>query len=304
MQDDQAEPAGAAPVLRLTLAGVLLILVLTGIGAAIPATGWDGGPWHRHGTPLGAGLELVLIALLVAVEVLRRRRPVTAQPAAGLRAVLRTGLIVGVIAIPVLIIVNAQGNLRPPPPHPLPLKGPRHLPVRRSHVPSGHGVAVGAEIVLYVLLAALALAAIVTCIVLIRRRERRGGWGDIDGQDIGEDQEQLRRAVESGRAALREIDDARLAIIACYVAMERTLARAGAVRADAETPDELLARATAAGLARGAEAARLTELFYEARFSTHPLPPQRRDEARRLLEVLAAGLDAPPAPEATPEGAQ
>ena len=96
--------------------------------------------------------------------------------------------------------------------------------------------------------------------------------------------------MRSGQAALREIDDARLAIIACYVAMEQSLAQAGAARADAETPDELLDRAATAGLVHGGEAARLTTLFYEARYSTHPLPNARRDEARRALEVLAASL--------------
>ena len=65
-----------------------------------------------------------------------------------------------------------------------------------------------------------------------------------DGGFIAEDPEDLREAVESGRSALRTIDDARAAIIACYVAMENSLAERGAARAVADTPDELLARAT------------------------------------------------------------
>ena len=44
-------------------------------------------------------------------------------------------------------------------------------------------------------------------------------------EDVGA--EELREAVESGRAALAEISDARAAIIACYVAMERSLAERG-----------------------------------------------------------------------------
>ena len=58
----------------------------------------------------------------------------------------------------------------------------------------------------------------------------------------------LARAVES--VASRELDDARAAIIRRYLAMELTLAEAGAARAVAETPDELLARAAAAGRCR------------------------------------------------------
>ena len=65
---------------------------------------------------------------------------------------------------------------------------------------------------------------------------------------IAEDSEDLREAVESGRSALRTLDDARAAIIACYVAMENSLAERGAARGVADTPDEVLARATETGI--------------------------------------------------------
>jgi hypothetical protein len=96
--------------------------------------------------------------------------------------------------------------------------------------------------------------------------------------------------VESGRSALRALDDARAAIIACYAAMENSLAERGAARAAADTPDELLARATDSGLVRGTAAARLTALFYEARFSSHPLDRGQRDAAEQALDELAAAL--------------
>ena len=104
--------------------------------------------------------------------------------------------------------------------------------------------------------------------------------------------EELREAVESGRAALAEIDDARAAIIACYVAMERSLAERGTQRAVADTPDELLARAVAAGTVRGPAASRLTALFYEARFSTHPVAAGQRAAASAALDELADELAA------------
>jgi hypothetical protein len=102
--------------------------------------------------------------------------------------------------------------------------------------------------------------------------------------------DELARAVESGRAALSELDDARAAIIACYEAMEQSLAQAGTERGLAETPDELLVRAVAAGQVPADPAGRLTGLFYEARFSTHHMPPAKRDEAERALAELAAHL--------------
>ena len=41
---------------------------------------------------------------------------------------------------------------------------------------------------------------------------------------------------------------------------------------------------------RGTAAARLTALFYEVRFSSHPLDHRQREEAERALDELAAAL--------------
>jgi len=133
------------------------------------------------------------------------------------------------------------------------------------------------------------LAGLVLSLWWARRLRRPAGRARADGF-IAEDPEQLREAVESGRSALRTFDDARAAIIACYVAMENSLAERGAAREVAGTPDELLARATETGLVRGTAAARLTALFYEARFSSHPLDRTQRDAAERALDELAAAL--------------
>ena len=110
--------------------------------------------------------------------------------------------------------------------------------------------------------------------------------------------EELREAVAEGRSALAGIDDARAAIIACYVAMERSLADRGTARGAADTPDELLGRAVASGAVRGGAAGRLTALFYEARFSTHPLGAGQRDAASAALDELAGELAVRPAPAA------
>jgi hypothetical protein len=84
--------------------------------------------------------------------------------------------------------------------------------------------------------------------------------------------------------------------------MEDSLARAGTPRAAADTPDELLARAAGQGLVQGSAAERLTALFYEARFSSHPMLRADRDDAERALAELAAGFgDRVPA--GAPDGA-
>jgi len=72
--------------------------------------------------------------------------------------------------------------------------------------------------------------------------------------------------------------------------METTLAERGTARGAAGTPGELLTRANEAGLVRGTAAGQLTALFYEARFSSHPLGHRQRDAAERALDELAADL--------------
>jgi hypothetical protein len=75
----------------------------------------------------------------------------------------------------------------------------------------------------------------------------------------------------AGSAALNAGGEPRAAIIACYAAMERGFAAAGSAPAVADTPAEVLARATRAGLVRPAPAETLTGLFRQARYSTHPM---------------------------------
>jgi len=161
-------------------------------------------------------------------------------------------------------------------PRPAPSGGSTSVPF---HIPVGP--------ILYGLLVLALAAAVAISIWWSARQHRPALPGRITG-DV--DTEELLDVVESGRAALAELDDARAAIIACYLAMERSLADRGAERGAGETPDELLARAVAAGVVRGAAARQLTALFYEARFSSHPLGPGQRDAAEAALDELAAEL--------------
>jgi hypothetical protein len=149
-------------------------------------------------------------------------------------------------------------------------------------------VHVPVTVLLYALLVVVLLAGVAVSIWWARRL--RPAIALRADEVIAEDPEQLREAVESGRSALRTVDDARAAIIACYLAMETTLAERGTARGAAGTPGELLTRATEAGLVRGTAAGQLTSLFYEARFSSHPLGHQQRDAAERALDELAADL--------------
>jgi hypothetical protein len=279
-------------VLPLTL---LIILGLAGLRGAVAQPRWNG-PWQRDGVVIGLALELVL-AILLVITMRRRAVGARAAPAGGavnsvaakLRAVLTFVLSTGMVAVAVTMIVGLHLHLFTTKPG---LPGsPQVAPSLR--IPPGGSKPAStfhfpAAVLLYALLVVLLVAAAVLSIWW-SRRFRPPGQARAAGV-IVEDSQDLREAVESGRSALRTLDDARAAIIACYLAMETSLAERGTARAVADTPDELLARARATGLVRGTAAARLTALFYEARFSSHPLDRSHRDAAAHTLDELAAAL--------------
>ena len=280
---------------------LLIGVVLVGLRGEIPALGRNG-PLQQHAVLIALILEAVLAALLIVVRIRNRRPHPGAWLAARLRGVLNVVLGTGLVAVPVALLV---AHLPPPRPHRL---RPRPLPTIHGAAPGRplHGQPPGPGVPAGLILTGLAVLLLVVAVAaaLIAARRRIGLTAVAVGAGGGtDDEEQLREAVESGEAALRELTDARAAIVACYVAMERELAGAGTARAAAETPDELLARAAGAGLIRGGAAGRLTGLFYAARFSSHPVPQASRDQARQALREMAADLSArprPPAPEDSP----
>jgi hypothetical protein len=81
----------------------------------------------------------------------------------------------------------------------------------------------------------------------------------------------LLASLTAGSDALGAGGEPRAAIIACYAAMERGFAAAGSAPALADTPAEVLVRATRAGLVRPGPAETLTGLFRRARYSTNPM---------------------------------
>jgi len=278
---------------RVALTAVLVVLVAVALRGKLPAPALDG-PFRRDGLAIGVVLEGVLACLLVALIVRHRRAPRDALIAARLRALLTYLVGAGLIAIPAAYLLGRaeHAHLRPRrPPQPTPSGSPRPLG------PEHNTGSVAGLIVVIVLVALLTAVLIYVIVRFIRSHRwiwaswrRRAASVAIEAS-IGDDEEAgLLEAVESGQSALRQLDDARAAIIACYVAMEQSLAEAGTARDAADTPYALLIRAADRGLIRTAAAARLTELFYEARFSSHPMPADRRDDAQQALAEVAASL--------------
>lgn len=293
-------------IARLLPPVLLAVLVIVGLRGVVSAPRWNG-PLKAEGVVIGIALEVIFIALLVVV----RRRASAARretrmynpvahrdldPATALRFTLTGVLLSCIVGVAVALVINLQLKFLTAGKLPPAVKR-TNLYVTPSAQRGPHGGGGSLHIPLGPILYALLIAAIVTAVVVSiwwsTRLRRPAPPLVIEDASTAED---LREAVDEGRAALAGIDDARAAIIACYVAMESRLADRGTARGAADTPDELLARAVASGAVRGAAARRLTALFYEARFSSHPLGAGQRDAASAALDELAAELKAKPRP--------
>jgi Domain of unknown function (DUF4129) len=286
---------------RLLPLALLVVLAIVGLRGIVPAPRWNG-PLRAEGVAIGIALEVVLGVLLVIT--LRRdraeRQAAATRPyseadddigvPAALRFALKWLLGGGMAAVAAVLISNLHLHFLVKPQHPRPLTSPgRPLLLPKLHKASAP-VHIPLGPILYGLLVLALVAAVAISLWWAARLRRLTLPAPLPAAEM--DAEELREAVESGRQALAELDDARAAIIACYLAMESSLADRGAARGAADTPDELLARVVAAGIVRGAAAPRLTGLFYEARFSTHPLGRVERDAASAALDELAAELEA------------
>jgi uncharacterized membrane protein YdfJ with MMPL/SSD domain len=286
----KGQPGKGQHWVRLLPLALLIVLGLAGLRGAVGTPRWDG-PLHRDGVAVGLALEAVFAVL--AVLTLRRHRSAHQELVARkLRATLSFALGAGAAAVAAVTLLGLNTHLfnrrgTPTFPHPpLPTRFQGRPPPAHRAPPAPFHFPLAA--LLYTLLVLLLLAGIAVSIRWARRL--RPIVPARDDALIVEDSGDLREAVESGRSALRTVDDARAAIIACYLAMEQSLAERGTARSLADTPDELLARARAGGVVRGTAASRLTALFYEARFSSHPLGPAQRDAAEQALDELAAAL--------------
>ena len=139
------------------------------------------------------------------------------------------------------------------------------------------------------LLVLFALVALGAAALTVYRRRRAVPPPPEPG--LEPDAEPLVAALAAGAQVLHEDPEPGAAIIGCYAAMERSLADAGSPPRMADTPAEVLSRATASGLVRSAPAATLTGLFRQARYSSHPMTEADRAAAIDALAQVRADLD-------------
>jgi hypothetical protein len=167
-------------------------------------------------------------------------------------------------------------------------------PRRAVHAATVHGGAGGTghppPASSWPVLALFAVAVMAAAALTVYRRRRQLADLTFAEPAPDADREPLAEAVAAGEQALREQPDPRAAIIGCYAAMERSLADAGSPAQAADTPAEVLARATAGGLVRSRWAGTLTGLFRQARYSSHPMTEADRSTALDALAQVRADL--------------
>jgi hypothetical protein len=145
--------------------------------------------------------------------------------------------------------------------------GPQPLPSGPPKVSLGHAATSSASEI-WPLIAGMVIAiAIVVALTLLGRPKRSAQARPRNRTRLAT----LLDSLAAGSDALSAGGDPRTAIIACYAAMERGFAAAGSAPAVADTPAEVLARATRAGLVRPEPAETLTGMFRLARYSTYPM---------------------------------
>ena len=285
-----------APVARLAAAVTLLVVAVLGSAARgvtrLSTAGVLAAASQPVTTVVGvivvAAACLVLAGVLVLLARRRRRRredefSAVSGPAGPWWArVLAMLAALALLALPVaavVVAVRGRHGGRRPGAAPAPV-----IPVmpRLSGPPPSTG-----EVETAVLLVAVAAVTVVAVVMLrLRHRRRSAGAPHVRVAEPSP----LAVAVAAGSAAFGATAGVREAIIACYAAMENSLAAAGSPRRAADTPEELLNRAVGSGVIRTPAARRLTALFREARFSPHELADAQRQAARAALADISRDL--------------
>ncbi|OIJ69803.1 hypothetical protein WN71_000850 [Streptomyces mangrovisoli] len=281
----------------------------------------DNGLSAKGRGPLGGNAVLVvglaLLSLLVGLGLYEKFRdqPDTVREldsprqrmAHGISRVLRVGAWVVPLLILVLHRFDSYGSNHGPDDQPdresssppLPPQDPASTRAPAEH--AAHTLYFGLSRILLILAVALLVVVVVVAALRLWRYLTRPQAlaAPATYETLDDEQERLVQAVDSGRRALLDGADARAAVIACYAAMEQSLADSGLTRRASDSPQDLLERAVAGGLPNGAAATTLTTLFREARYSTHPMDGSHRDLAAAALAEIADGLRSGPSrPEA------
>ena len=289
---------------------IAIVLILFGlVVSAVGLATAGGSALHESGPAQSFGIliGLACFAAIAGIALSFRRRQGSArrfdQQSRTTRLYTAAGaiLLVGAVLVPLAVIMigrSPAGNAPPPLP---PTSAPASTAVAPTFAPPPNALPRSTKTYNLHLTPILIVIGVLVAIVvalLIRRWLKlidvRLGTGLITAEETPPEMEEeriLADAMSAGRRAL-DGDDARAAIIACYAAMEESLAAVGIARGHADSPAELLSRAQAGGLLSGPGPDTLAVLFREARFSTHPMGTAQMNSARDALEQCTGQLRA------------
>ena len=105
--------------------------------------------------------------------------------------------------------------------------------------------------------------------------------------------EDLVAALDAGLQELSDTDrDPRRAVIACWVRLEQAAAAAGTPRHAGDSPTDLVARLLAEQRVDASVLTPFAGVYRQARYATHTVDDQMRQQARMALERLRADLGA------------
>ena len=147
-----------------------------------------------------------------------------------------------------------------------------------------------------ILLGAGALLLVIgLCWALVRDylRRRPARTGRHDPRRPQRTAEDLVAALDAGLEELSDTDrDPRRAVIACWVRLEDAAAAAGTPRHPGDSPTDYVGRLLAEQRVDAGVLAALLAVYREARYATHTVDDQMRQQARSALERLRADLGA------------
>jgi hypothetical protein len=126
-----------------------------------------------------------------------------------------------------------------------------------------------------------------------RKRGRKGGRRTQHRRDQPRTAEELVAALDAGLEELSATDrDPRRAVIACWVRLEQAAAAAGTPRHPGDSPTDLVGRLLNEQRVDAGVLAALLDVYRQARYTTHTVDDQMRQQARSALERLRADLGA------------
>ena len=295
---DQQTPAGRrarienrAPLLAL---GVILLVFLVALGSS-RSLAHVSGPADLEKAKIVVGdvifllvgvivIPAVLFVIWQSIRELRGEAVPSSESKREWRAVKQV-LVIALIggALAALALTRAEDNTKPaiPPNSP----GGHVTKVKPDEAP----LKLAENLFPWVLTGVIVCLLLLVVVVLMQRR-RDAAVQEQPEDELESSRRELSELVGISIAEIEREADPRRAVIRAYAGMESTLSRHGLGRRPFEAPGEYLSRAFAALRLSRRPGERLTQLFEQARFSTHAIGPEMKSEAIAALSELRGEL--------------